>query len=135
MPTVCRFSGCMWVPWCVDRGCIDLELRDQQDPGRNGIKETQPWERKSPGAGSEWEGHQGCDHIKTYPPIYLKIRECGSQCPEINVGAWSHQQTLHAGIASSLTLGTLLTLPRWRGRDSGDRMTALTRQPLRMLRC
>lgn len=33
------------------------------------------------------------------------------------------QGTLHAGITTSLTLGTLLPLPRWKGEDSDSRVT------------
>lgn len=59
-------------------------------------------------------------------PICLNIRKFGFPGPEFNVGPWSHWQTLRAGITSSLTLGTLLTLPWWRGRDSDGRGTPPT---------
>lgn len=59
-------------------------------------------------------------HIKTYVhPICLSRREFGSPYPEFNVGSWSNRQALHAGITSSLTPGTLLSLPKWKGGGGG----------------
>lgn len=88
VPTVCRFSGCMWAPWCVAQR--PAGAGEKRNKGNTALGEEEPR------CGVRMGGTPRVRSHKDLSPIYLKIRECGSPYPEISVGAWSHQQTLHA---------------------------------------